>query len=497
MGKDLHRVLEEASTALAKDPYVYQRGNELVTVVGLSAPGDAAPVIRALSQPSLLPRMTRHVKLTAPAKPSKKAIERALITGTDVKEEWREIMPPPVVTSAMLACADWPAIRPLVGVTMTPLLRPDGTVLQEEGYDAQTAILYRPRMTYVKVSEAPDIDDARGALEALREAVCDFPFARPEHESAWLAGVLTMLARPAIDGPVPLFCVDATTRGTGKSRLVDAAVRLALGHDAARMSMPEEDDEMRKRITALVLEGDPAICLDNITKPILLPSLDAVITSTQWKDRMLGQTTSVQAPHRATWWLTGNNIVLGGDLGRRTIHVRLESTMENPEERSGFKHPELLSWITLERKRLVAASLTVLRAFFHAGAPTMSALWGSFESWSRVVPSALVWAGMPDPIMARATMDPALDDEKRTLTMLIEGLRRLCPVQNPGDPVKPLSARDILAALYPDRDAHDGPAVPTVTSHSVTPSSRRRRARAGASPRRASWVSGFNACAGA
>jgi hypothetical protein len=233
-----------------------------------------------------------------------------------------------------------------------------------------------------------------------------------------------------------------------------------MGHDAARMSMPEDDDEMRKRITSLVLEGDPAICLDNITKPILLPSLDAVITSTTWKDRMLGQSTSVQAPHRATWWLTGNNIVLGGDLGRRTIHVRLESSLENPEERTGFKHPELLRWINGERKRLVAAALTVLRAFFAAGAPELSALWGSFEAWSRVVPSALVWAGMPDPIMARATVDPALDDEKRTLAILVAGLNRLCPVKYAGAPVSPMSAREVLDALYPPHDDRDGPRPP-------------------------------------
>lgn len=482
MGKDLHRVLEELSSGLSRDPLVYQRGNELVTVVGLDAPDDIAPIIRSLSQASLLPRMTRHVKLVAPVQPSAKAITRAEMLGKKPEPEWREIMPPPVVTSALLACADWPEIRPLVGVTTTPLLRPDGTVLQEPGYDEQTRMLYRPRMQYVMVEDRPSSDDARFALEALREAVCDFPFARPEHEAAWLAGVLTMLARPAIPGPVPLFCVDATTRGTGKSRLVDVAVRLALGHDAARMAIPEEDDEMRKRITALVLEGDPAICLDNITRPIVLPSLDAIITSTQWKDRMLGASSSVQAPHRATWWLTGNNIVLGGDLGRRTIHVRLESNLENPEERTGFKHPELLSWVAQDRKRLLACALTILRAFFASGAPAMSASWGSFEAWSRVIPSALVWAGMTDPILARATVDPALDDEKRTLAILVDGLKRLTPVS--AAVPEALAARDILAVLYPPLDPHE-PRQPdgfdalrdAIEQECSTPSGRKPEAR--------------------
>jgi putative DNA primase/helicase len=456
IGVDLERMTDAAIGALAHDDRVFQRGGQLVGVVTIpDGPGKPSPrgITRAKGAPVIRP-------LAAPTVRERMAASARWVKYDGRRKDYVQSLPPEPVVSAVCARGEWGGVRPLVSVATSPSLKPDGTVLQTPGYDADTAILLWPREAYASVGEAPTLDDARGALDALREVVCDFPFARPEHESAWIAGVLTMLARPAIDGPCPLFCVDATTRGTGKSRLVDAAVRLAHGQDAARTSLPEDDDEMRKRISALMLEGDPAVCLDNVVRTIALPSLDAVLTATVWKDRMLGSTATLNAPARAVWWTTGNNIALGGDLSRRTLHVRLESPLENPEERTGFKHPDLLRWVDSERKRLVGAALTLLRAYTLAGMPYQGGLWGSFESWSRLIPGALVWAGTSDPLLARASAEPSMDDDKRSLSLLIDGLRKLCPIVRADQPARAMSAKSILDALYPDRDPRDGPQEP-------------------------------------
>lgn len=460
LGVDLERIITNAVGALAKDTRVYQRSGQLVGVVAVldgpetdgatarvqRAPG--ATVIRTILLPTLMERLATNADWLR--------WDARLKGGGG----WVPCLPPKHAVAGVLARGEWPGVRPLVSVVTSPCLKPDGTILQADGYDRDTATLFRPCEKYVEVPDLPTLADAKGALDTLREIVCDFPFARPEHESAWLAGVLTMLARPAIAGPCPMFAVDATTRGTGKSRLVDAAVRLATGTDAARTSMPEDDDEMRKRITALMLEGDAAVCLDNITKAITLPSLDAVLTSTVWKDRLLGVNANVAPPARAVWWATGNNLELGGDLSRRALHIRLESSLENPEERDGFKHPDLIGWVNKERHFLVACALTILRAYRISGEVCDVGLWGSFEDWSRIVPAALVWAGAANPMLARATQDPALDDEKRSLTILIDGLIKLCPYAAPDAPMVPISARDLISILYPDRDPHDAPSQP-------------------------------------
>ena len=449
VGVDLERMTDAAIAALAKDTRVYQRGGALVGVVTVqNGPtkrpekirrSDGAAVIRALSAPTVRERMAASARW---------------IKYDGRKRDHVQVLPPEAVVGTVCARGEWGGVRPLVSVATSPSLKPDGTVLQSPGYDADTATLYWPSDSYAAVADRPTLDDAHGALGAIREIVCDFPFAKPEHESAWIAGLLTMFARPAIDGPCPLFAVDATTRGTGKSRLVDAAVRLCTGLDAPRTSLPDDDDEMRKRISALMLEGDAAVCLDNITRAIALPALDTVLTATTWKDRVLGTTATFSAPARAVWWATGNNLVLGGDLGRRTLHVRLESPLENPEERADFRHPELLRWVSENRTRLVASALTVLRAYMVAGAPYQGSLWGSFEEWSRLIPGALVWAGAADPLASRASAEPAMDEEKRALTLLIAGLSRLTSAAGP------LTARAILDALYPERDVRDGPAPP-------------------------------------
>lgn len=455
LGKDLHRVLEECSEALTRDPLVYQRSHRLVTVVGAPAGESVAkgtPIIRELTPPALLPRMTRYVKLLAHKAPDKKAIRLAEMGGPAAQAEWVEAMPPANVVTSLLATAGWPTIPRISGLSVTPIFRADGTICQQPGYDPATELLFAPSAEYPEIQESPTIEDARGALAALREVCCDFPFAAPHHESAWLAGVLTALARAAIDGPVPLFAVDATTRGTGKSRLVDAAMLLVHGESASRMPLPEDDDEMRKRITALLSEGVTGVLLDNITRTIALPSLDAVLTADVWSDRLLGSSSSVRVPARAVWWATGNNIQFGGDLSRRTLHIRLESSLENPEERSDFRHPDLLGWLRGERRRLVTCGLTILRAAAVAGViPKREKLWGSYESWSSVVPPVLAWLGMPDPCLARATQAAEADPEFLALRILMHGFRNYLDEVGRNS----VGTRELLGHIYSDEGSPD------------------------------------------
>ena len=53
----------------------------------------------------------------------------------------------------------------------------------------------------------------------------------------------------------------------------------------------------------------------------------------------------------------------------------------------------------MQRRRtdLVAAGLTVLRAFFTAGCPNNVSPPGNFNDWSRLVRGSLLWLGQPDP----------------------------------------------------------------------------------------------------
>ncbi len=148
-------------------------------------------------------------------------------------------------------------------------------------------------------------------------------------------------------------------------------------------------------------------------------------------------------PLEVTWLATGNNLRLTGDTPRRCLHVRLESPLERPDLRTGFRHPRLLRWLRRQRPRLLPAALTLLRAYVAAGRPDLRlAAWGSYEGWSDLVRSAVVALGLPDPAATREELETAAGGEAGSLGDLIHGLAEL---------LEPLggaaTAREILAGL--------------------------------------------------
>lgn len=338
-----------------------------------------------------------------------------------------EVEAPKSVVAALVAREEYPGVRVLTGVIEAPALRPDGTIIQgEPRYDATTGLYFSPSAAFPTIADMPTREDAQRAAHELLEVVADFPFATDAHRSAWLAAVLTGFARPAIDGCCPFVAIDATTPGTGKTLLASLLVHIVLGRDAAKYSQPETDDEMRKRITSTVTSGEPLVVIDNIARPMAYPSLDGLLTSTEWADRELGSNRIVRGEARAIWVGTGNNLAIGGDLARRTLHVRLESQLENPEERDDFTQPDVMAWVTEHRPRLVAAALTMLRAYIVAGCPASGVKrWGSFERWSSLVAGCIAWTGFPDPTQTRAELEASADEGKAVLVAILDLWQRM------------------------------------------------------------------------
>src|SRR5262249_11804510 len=154
------------------------------------------------------------------------------------------------------ARGNWPGVRHLEAVVDHPVLRPDGTLLVGNGYDADTGLIVEGRVSLPEMAERPTEDDAVRALAELLDVVRDFPFESPTHKAAWLAALLTPLARFAFNGPAPLFLVDANVRGAGKGLLLDCISRIVTGERFTVATYTRDEDELRKRITSLALAGD-------------------------------------------------------------------------------------------------------------------------------------------------------------------------------------------------------------------------------------------------
>ena len=418
-----HEVNDQAIRALAGDTTLYQRAGALVHILCDASGRTLRGVSRAAHCPRIVPLREASLR------------ERLSAAARFVKRIWCEegerlvqVHPPMFCISAVAARGHWPGIRDLQAVINSPILRPDGTVLQTPGYDEATGLYYHPQDASMDVPAAPTLEQVQAAREALLEVVVDFPFSKPGHQAAWLALVLTPLARYTFSGPSPLFLIDANIRATGKSLLADAASIIITGRPMARMSDPRAEDETRKRITAIAIGGDQMVLIDNIDGELGNAALDAALTSTVWKDRILGRSEIVEVPMLTTWAATGNNVVLRADTSRRVCHIRLESKLEKPEEREDFRHRELLRWVGEERPRLLQAALTILAGYFRAGRPDQHLkAWGSFEGWSGVVRQAMVWSGSPDPGETREELALSSDRDAAGLRALLQGWPEIDP----------------------------------------------------------------------
>jgi hypothetical protein len=337
-------------------------------------------------------------------------------------------------------------------------MRPDGSLINRPGYDDLTGYMYIPSTDFPPVPDAPTREDAVRALGELEEVFADFPFAgdddakRAACAAVPLALTLTLIARPAIIGPVPAIVVDSGTAGSGKTLATQAPSAIAFGRAPSLMSWPYDEAELEKVLAAYAVAGAAHVAFDNLTRPFSGAPLDKVLTaSDRVQLRVLGRTEVPQLPWRAVVTATGNNIEIHGDTMRRVLLCRIDAQTERPEEREGFRHPQLVAWCLQERPRLVVAALTVLRAYVMGGRKAMGLkTFGSFEAWTELVAQALVFAGAGNVLLTRQEIQAKGDPARLALGTLLAGWEKL-----DGDGVG-LSAKDILERLYDKGESSDG-----------------------------------------
>ncbi|MBB3460986.1 CHC2 zinc finger domain-containing protein [Rhizobium sp. BK377] len=352
---------------------------------------------------------------------------------------YRDISCPALVARSIIARhGDWPfpQIRAIVSL---PMMRSDGTIINAQGFDRQSGILFESDKTWPEIPECPDRAAAVTALESIRKLIASFPFVSGVDESAALAMILTAIIRPSLK-TAPLFGVNATAPGTGKSKLVDVAAILATGRLAAVNSHAGDDSELRKVLESRLLHGDSFINLDNLSVPLRSDHLCQVLSQEEVNIRPLGHTLSLDSATAAMFCATGNGLRFAGDLTRRVVLINLDAGVERPEERVFAS--DVVEDARRQRVEIVTSALTLLRAFVANEADKVSPALGSFEQWSNLVRSALVWLGLPDPLGNAAKIRDN-DPEKERTSAIIAAL----PVG------KPWAAADIARMV--DEGAFD------------------------------------------
>jgi putative DNA primase/helicase len=212
-----------------------------------------------------------------------------------------------------------------------------------------------------------------------------------------------------------MHCFDAPLPGSGKGKLVDITSIVATGKEAGIVAQGRTEEELEKRLGALLFAGDQ-IAIDNCTAPLGGAFLCALLTQSTVMVRILGKSEVVEVPTDVLATATGNNLRIDGDMTRRVLICRIDPETERPELRKFNNDP--VADAKAGRPRLVAAALLMLRAYIAAGKPPQADPLGSYEDWSDLIRSALIWLGEADPVetMERAReTDPRLDEKRAVM----------------------------------------------------------------------------------
>jgi hypothetical protein len=216
----------------------------------------------------------------------------------------------------------------------------------------------------------------------------------------------------------PVHSIDAPIRGSGKTKIVDIACILATGECAITFAQGETLEEFEKRLSVQLMMGRQIIVPDNCTHNLEGNLINQATTQLRVDLRILGQSKSIVAHCAAVIAPTGNNIRVVDDLTRRALISRLDPGVDRPELRQFDYDP--IADARENRGELVAAALTLLKAYWAAGRPGRPPRLQSFEDWSDTVRGAIIWIGMADPVDTQERLrenDPKLEKLIRTATV--------------------------------------------------------------------------------
>jgi hypothetical protein len=311
-------------------------------------------------------------------------------------------------------------LPPLNGIATAPLLQEDGTIKSAEGYDPSSGMWCErvPELAGL-VPDHPTREDATTALQLIRHTFKTFCFAdahmidggavgvpvvdmsRPpgRDESSFLVALLTAVCRPSLylAPGVLLRAPSISGAGAGKGLLARCICIIAFGREPYAVTAGVTAEELEKRIAAELIEGSPALFLDNLNNTAFKSDLLAsAITERPAKVRLLGKSQMVPLNSAAFVILTGNGLRVSEDNVRRFIPVDFDARTEDPESRP-FK-TDIRAEVTDRRRELLATLLTIWRwgritVDMKPGLPL-----GSFEQWCRWVRDPLLALGCQDPV---------------------------------------------------------------------------------------------------
>jgi hypothetical protein len=444
----LHRQVAYLDRALGVRHIVFRRGLRLVHVVRFGETTLRDNVHRHADQAVAVGCSATMVRLLA---------GQHGLCFLRMKKKTQELVPvdcPMDAAQAFVQTHGWRNVARLDGISTWPLLRADGTLAVESGYDAATAFYVDvPPDLRASMSDLRPLsrDECRAAVDALfAEYFCDVPFATDDDRAAFLAALLTPMAR-ALCGNVPLFIFDAPQVGSGKTYTAQTIGVVYTGAPPPANPWSAEEEEQRKTLLSLLMAADGLVLFDNVRGHIGGETLAAIATSGMFRDRRLGTNDTESVAASTMFMFTSNNATLQVDLLRRSVKVRLDTRQENPISRQ-FRHADLHALLRERRGAVLRTLATLLLSRAAAGEQADSGkTFPSFSAWARWCRDPVQWIGYGD--AARRSVEEAVQADPE-LDALHELLQQLEAGFGAG---VAFSTAQIFAKIESDFDKWHGP----------------------------------------
>lgn len=420
------QVLVELGDVIHDFP-IYQRGPKLVEIIPVNQEGGLTDGGTWFPKGSYVLREVGAMQLASRLLPAKVRWMRKTARG------WKPGAASIPLCATFLDIGNWPKAHKLRAFVQHPTLRDDGTLLDRRGFDKQSGLFLTDELP-VTVNPQATRADALKALAYLLHPFEEFKWVDGQvSKAALVSAILTTGLRHLFDEGVPLFAVDAPRPGSGKSKLVKCISNLWYGQPMATTPYSADPEEMKKHLASLLLAGCRVVLFDNVHPMTKIndPTLNALLTSGRITFRELGSQRMLEFDTSATFFMTGNNLKIVGDMIRRTIRLQIDPEGVHPMDRK-FKIDPLEGYVLDHRMELLSAALTLCVAFFNAGSPNPKGLHAiaSFERWSEVIRNMLIWLDLED-VKECISQGYEQDDEAMEIEHLLELLRGIAELHSP------------------------------------------------------------------
>jgi hypothetical protein len=251
----------------------------------------------------------------------------------------------------------------------------------------------------------------------LRALLAGFCFRGAADVVAAVAAMLTgLLAAHFVGVGKALVLVDGNQPGLGKTLLARVVGVLLDGADPRPIHYTTDDEELAKRICAMIRGGYQSVVLVDNAKlraggVVSSPVLESNSMAPQVTLRILGQSANVSRPNDLVWFLTMNDTRTSPDLVSRGMPVRLR--YEGDPRLREFPGVEPIGYATAHRAELLGELAGMVIRWTQAGRPEGQRR-HRCDRWARVVGGILEVAGLTEFLAnldeAAASFNQSLDE---------------------------------------------------------------------------------------